>query len=59
MRFNWAGNIRCRIINGKAFLIQEDTKKCHGRCASCASFLGVNISQVGEEYLDGSCNNRM
>lgn len=59
MRFNWTVNIRCRIIYGRAFLIQDDMKKCNGLCADCTSFLGVNISQIGEESLDGSCNNRM
>lgn len=58
MGFNWHGNIRCTISDGNAFLSQADmnSMECQGHCSECDSFLGVNISMVGEKYLDGPCS---
>lgn len=55
--FDWIANIKCDIKNGKAFLAggHKTITKCAGNCSECDEFLGVNISQVGEKTLDGSC----
>jgi hypothetical protein len=57
--FNWRANIMCAISDGKAFLSngQDNGRKCQGSCSNCSSFLGVNIRQIGEKYLDGCCAN--
>lgn len=59
MTFSWISSIRCEIKYGKAFLYQnnsEEKEKCNGDCSNCDAFLGVDISQIGSPYLDGSCS---
>jgi len=53
------GNIRCVIRDGRAYLAVGDrqSRDCHGSCSACISFLGVDIRQVGQPYLEGDCCN--
>ena len=49
--------VRCEIREGRAYLSAGDRhlRNCHGSCSLCMSFMGVDIRQVGQPYLDGDC----
>ncbi len=56
---NRVANIRCVIRNGKAYLAagERHPGDCEGECTTCSSFHGVDITQVGQPYLEGDCWN--
>lgn len=58
MSYYWVANMHCSIRNGSAFICDKDrpVKGCNGNCTACSKFLGVDITQVGKEELDGCCS---